>query len=70
MGCRSLIEFAVSVPGDLADVAPTVLAMLGIENPDAMAGDCLLTGNLPAARSVRLGERPRGRAKQTRSNHG
>jgi len=44
--------------------------MLGIEKPAAMAGDCLLTGNLPAARSVRLGERPRSLTKQTRSNHG
>lgn len=59
MGFRSVTEFAVSV-----------LAMLGIEKPAAMTGDCPLTGNLPVARSVRLGERPRGRAKEKRSNHG
>ena len=40
--------------GALTDVAPTVLALLGIEKPAVMTGACLLAGDLPAAR-----ERPR-----------
>jgi 2,3-bisphosphoglycerate-independent phosphoglycerate mutase len=36
-------EFALRAGGTLADVAPTILEMLGIEQPDEMSGRSLIS---------------------------